>query len=510
MKKGIVVLVFVVLNLFQNYNIYGQANVFSKIYSFPGQESQIVQSYDKGYIITGAEILPYIMKVDSSGNYLWAKNFGTYSTTSWDASNNITKTKDSCFVFVYNYYVPSDTLVDLICVKINTNGDTIWSQKIKNGVSNYSYSIEQTFDNGFIILGNTSTNKVMVTKLDAFGNLQWSKKIGSTSILYSGYSLKQVRDSSYVMNIFISDTTNDVALINISPSGNILWSKKYNRFHAGFCGNGGLEVTLTGILNYFYADSILVFMKTDYSGNILWNKFYNSHIEFFNCINCLKSKLHSTSDGGFIINTFSNANDRILKIDSLGNYQWSDTVLFISSEVIEAKDKGFIILGNGLPLGKLLPFQVGIIKTDSIGTPTLCMRPSYNNMLVDSLTASPIAFTISSGGTSQRIYPVITNLLVNVDTGCVNMEILKISEFSNESSITIFPNPTTSTFTVTSTINIKSLKVYDVLGSLITNYKLQITNGGSATIDITGVSKGIYFVEIKTETGVERRKIVKE
>ena len=37
-----------------------------------------------------------------------------------------------------------------------------------------------------------------------------------------------------------------------------------------------------------------------------------------------------------------------------------------------------------------------------------------------------------------------------------------------------------------------------------------LRNGNSATIDISIVAKGIYFVEIKTEKEVERKKIVKE
>ena len=74
----------------------------------------------------------------------------------------------------------------------------------------------------------------------------------------------------------------------------------------------------------------------------------------------------------------------------------------------------------------------------------------------------------------------------------------------------IYPNPTIGVFTISTTgSKIKEVRVYDVLGQMINDKWLTI-NGSDTTIDISGVSKGIYFVEIKTEKGIVRKKIVKQ
>jgi len=81
-----------------------------------------------------------------------------------------------------------------------------------------------------------------------------------------------------------------------------------------------------------------------------------------------------------------------------------------------------------------------------------------------------------------------------------------VAEIKQE-EITIYPNPTTTTLTITSTDKLKEVRMYNLLGEEI----LAITpNNNQSTININQFSKGIYFVEIKTEKGVVRKKVVKE
>ena len=77
------------------------------------------------------------------------------------------------------------------------------------------------------------------------------------------------------------------------------------------------------------------------------------------------------------------------------------------------------------------------------------------------------------------------------------------------------PNPTTGIFTIhTEGAAIKEIKITNVLGETITNYELRITN--ETTVDISGVAKGIYFVQITVDSAgsptyknVVNRKIIK-
>jgi len=83
-----------------------------------------------------------------------------------------------------------------------------------------------------------------------------------------------------------------------------------------------------------------------------------------------------------------------------------------------------------------------------------------------------------------------------------------IQEINNQQSqIEIFPNPTTTTFTITSSDKIESIKVYNIIGELLFT---ETPNNTQSTINISQFSKGIYFAEIKTEKGIVRKKVVKE
>jgi hypothetical protein len=84
-----------------------------------------------------------------------------------------------------------------------------------------------------------------------------------------------------------------------------------------------------------------------------------------------------------------------------------------------------------------------------------------------------------------------------------------VNEFKGE-ELQIMPNPATNELRIRNyELGIKQVRVYDVLGNLIRNYELGIRNK-EATIDISNYANGMYFVEIKTEKGVVRKKVVKE
>jgi len=81
----------------------------------------------------------------------------------------------------------------------------------------------------------------------------------------------------------------------------------------------------------------------------------------------------------------------------------------------------------------------------------------------------------------------------------------EINETVNNNETYIFPNPSNGSFTIHSEgMKIKSITVTNLLGEQIKT----ITN--SETIDLTEQPKGIYFVEIQTEKGTTRKKIIKQ
>ena len=93
-------------------------------------------------------------------------------------------------------------------------------------------SLIQTSDGGYAIAGNTSSfgageNDVYVVKLDAKGNLQWTKTIGGPDIDES-QSLIQTSDGGYAIAGYTTSFGAgyaDVYVIKLDAKGNLQWTK---------------------------------------------------------------------------------------------------------------------------------------------------------------------------------------------------------------------------------------------------------------------------------------------
>ena len=112
-----------------------------------------------------------------------------------------------------------------------------------------------------------------------------------------------------------------------------------------------------------------------------------------------------------------------------------------------------------------------------------------------------------AGGTQPYAYYYIDDVSV-ID--CTNQG---VEELTNSQEIILFPNPATSTLTLEIKDNINNnlpsnIIITDVLGETVYKQSAQINN--QSTINITQLSKGIYFLEVQTEKGITRKKFVKQ
>jgi len=92
-------------------------------------------------------------------------------------------------------------------------------------------------------------------------------------------------------------------------------------------------------------------------------------------------------------------------------------------------------------------------------------------------------------------------------TGSANYFITGLKENTLENStISLYPNPSHTNFTIglSNESILKEIKIYNQLGELVLN------GAQASNIDVSGLTKGIYLVEIYTDKGVGRKKIIKE
>ena len=233
------------------------------------------------------------------------------------------------------------------------------------------YCVEQTSDNGYIIVGSTQNlnngiHDIYLIKTDQNGNKQWSQTYGNVTGYEEGYSVQQTLDGGYIITGTIDGY---MCLIKSDGNGNEQWSQTYG---VGFSdiGNSVQQTSdggyiITGNLRGFNSAGIYL-IKTDQNGNEQWS-------QTFGTINDEGHSVKQTLDGGYIITGFDNSGIFLIKTDQNGNEQWSQT--FGSSyhrgnSVQQTSDGGYIITGkseNTNNINFITYWDVCLIKTDQNG-----------------------------------------------------------------------------------------------------------------------------------------------
>jgi len=513
----IFILSFLILNLPALLN--AQQQTFAKVIYY-GSElggNSIVKTYDNYYLIAGVKDQEaLVLKMDSAGNIIWSKQIGNLNN---EIFSSIIATRDSCFVLVGNIFNTADSTNDILCVKLNTDGDTLWTKEIDMGYNDYALSVQQTYDNGYILAGyasqdSTPLSMAVVVKLDAAGNLMWGRIFSQGNYLNCAYSVKQTPDSGYVVIGYVYSLSiydQKTFLMKLTSTGNITWIKKHNISSYDQSSGFDVKVTTTGFVSYLLGDYYgTIIMKTDFSGNILWCKNYNvGGLIFF--YSSSAPALHSTSDNGYVLAS----GNSFLKIDSVGNPVLAqDFFIGFTIAAVEARDKGFMILGNGPKLvtktSKRSLWEIGIIKTDSLGNTSDCVSGVYvtsNTYPIDMVSASFVSATV---GTMKLPHPVVVDALLYERNGCVDV-VGSIEEIKADgNAIIVNPNPTTGIFQIkaqpTGNAKLKGIDIYNTLGKKIFHSANPMAL--QSQIDLSSQPDGIYFIQLLLGDKISSERII--
>jgi hypothetical protein len=167
-----------------------------------------VQTGDGGYALVGgtdsygsglADV--YFVKIDSSGSMQWNK---TYGGANDDFGRSLVRTTDGGYALAGYTTSFGFGSYDVYLVKTDVNGNFFWNKTFGGPNDDRGYSIVQTADAGYAIAGHTGSfgaggvSDVYLVKIDALGNLQWSRTYGGTGYDI-GYSFVLTADGGYAI-----------------------------------------------------------------------------------------------------------------------------------------------------------------------------------------------------------------------------------------------------------------------------------------------------------------------
>ncbi|WP_104735710.1 DUF7619 domain-containing protein [Hanstruepera ponticola] len=98
-------------------------------------------------------------------------------------------------------------------------------------------------------------------------------------------------------------------------------------------------------------------------------------------------------------------------------------------------------------------------------------------------------------------FPIVTN-----ETN-TTFQTLSVEENQLGDAITVYPIPTSRLLHINTQLVIQKVEIYDVQGRLVVS---QNTNQNKETLNTSALTKGVYFVKIKTKNGQQIVNIIKE
>ncbi|VVB62268.1 Uncharacterised protein [uncultured archaeon] len=319
---------------------------------------------------------------------IWTKTFGGRGS---EICYSMDTTRDGGCILVGETTSFGSGGSDVWLVKVDRNGQEEWNKTYGSSHGDYAVDGHQTSDNGFILVGGTTSygagdHDTWLIKTDQTGNELWNMTFGGPD-RDQGYAVKQVSDGGFIIcggTKSYGKGPNDYWVIRTDQNGHELWNITYGTkgydwgydiietSDNGFIFTGGTDTSITGthILD-------IGLIKVNKDGVLQWEKFFNKPPvekrwdEGYGVI--------QTVDGGYIIagiaHTYgwdenSNGAGWIIKTDAKGNKQWDKTYGGGNCDCLCSiritSDGGYILSGWTYTYGKG-DADMWIMKTDAQG-----------------------------------------------------------------------------------------------------------------------------------------------
>jgi hypothetical protein len=195
-------------------------------------------SPDSGYVAAGytnsfgsGGYDVYVMRLNTMGDTLWTR---TYGGADWDFGYCIRQTADGGFIIAGTTSSYGGANENIYLVKTNASGDTTWTKTIGGQWEDQGMWVEQTQDLGYIVSGYTNSfgagnYDLYYMKLDSNGDTVWTKTLGGTEDDRS-YCIRETSTGEFVLagytESFGYSGSNDFYLVKTFSSGDTIWTQR--------------------------------------------------------------------------------------------------------------------------------------------------------------------------------------------------------------------------------------------------------------------------------------------
>ena len=288
--------------------------LLTRIFSWiQGEAFHIINTMDGNFVSIGYQMLSptnsqmLFFKVNSSGDTLWTRNIGGGSgEEGYKLAQN--SAGEIYLAGITRSY--GNGSADVYIVKINTNGDTLWTRTFGTSDFDQPTSIYATPQGGCIVSGylyGSWPTQPFLIKYSSAGDTIWTKKY--PGIFGNPFSfitdMCPTYDGGYIMacSTYVQSVGFKSGLIKVNSTADTLWTKIFNsslnyyRF-SSVAENLQNDLVLTGTSNYNGSSKILLFTLSSIGDSLSTAYYVGGGKSEGNEIRLL-------SDGGYIISGFS-------------------------------------------------------------------------------------------------------------------------------------------------------------------------------------------------------------
>jgi len=304
-----------------------------------------------------------------------------------------------------------------ILLSAQTPPDTLWTKTFDRGDDDKAYSVQQTADGGYIMVGRTKSYgdlnyDAWLIKTDENGDSLWTKTFGDTYI-DEAYVVRQTSDGGYIIGGMSTQFgwAGEGWLIRTDNQGNVIWQHGYHAdgtttsnwdyiYDLVETADGGFVAAgFTGMNTYSHQGWVI---KVNANGNLIWNKHYGIATYWDRLF-----KICPTCDGNYIL-----AGDKhvsysgtykhdgwLLKIEADGDSLWSATFGGSEHDLFRAlcvNDDGSIIAGGQTQSYGTVGYEGWLVKTDANGN--LIWNKTYGSGAVNAVIETPDHRNVAGGG----------------------------------------------------------------------------------------------------------------